>query len=660
MAKQDKMTDDELIGLIDSHITDSLGYGGTISEQREEAMDYYLGNPNGLGNEQPGRSTFVSSDVSDTVEWIMPSLMRVFTSGDEVCTFHPVGPDPLDADLASQATLYVNHVLMKQNPGYTLLHDFMKDAILQKVGFLKIWWDEKETVEREEYKNLTDMELDALISDDNVEVIAHTEIDAEIEDNRIVLHDVTINRTKLEGQVRIEGVPPDEMLIARMTKDIQDSHFVCHRVKKTASELREMGFEIDVQELSSASTDMDTFSAERQSRYSFDNSSNFSVWGGTTSDIGSDESMREFWVHESYIRADYDGTGIAQIRKVLSIGRTILDNEAVDAIPFVSITPIRIPHKFFGLSVADITMPIQEIKSVLMRNLLDNAYSQNYGRFAVVEGQANLDDLLTQRPGGIVRVKSPQAIMPLPTPALEPYSFQMLEYLDHIREARAGVSKTSQGLNENALKSHTTATAVSQVMTAAQSRVELIARNFAHTGVRDLCRTIYSLLVKHQDFETVVNLQGNWIPVNPSMWRDKTDCTVSTGIGFGSKDQQMAYLSQMISFASQSMAGGLRIVNEQNMYEMAKELLKSMGFSNFQDFITNPSQIEPEPNPEAQLMQAEMQMKQEELKLKTGELMLKQQKLQQDAQNDMIDARLKAEELALERDQKRAVAIGAT
>ena len=659
MAKQEKMTDDELIGLIDTHITDSLGYGGTISEQREEAMDYYLGNPEGFGNEQPGRSTFVSSDVADTIEWIMPSLMRVFTSGDEVCTFNAVGPEPMDAELADQATLYVNHVLMKQNPGYTLLHDFMKDAILQKVGFIKVWWDESEAIEREEYNDLTDLELDALVAEPNVEVIEHSEIQQDIGGQTVQLHDLVINRNNTEGQVRIEGVPPDEMLISRMTKDIQDSHFVCHRVKKTASQLREMGFDIDVKELASGSTDMDSFSGERQSRYSYDNSSDFSVWGGTTSDT-SDESMREFWVHESYIRADYDGTGIAQIRRVLSIGRTILENEPVDSIPFVAITPIRIPHKFFGLSVADITMSLQECKSILMRNLLDNAYSQNYGRYAVLEGQVNLDDLLTQRPGGIVRTKSPQAIMPLPTPPLEPYSFQMLEYLDGVRESRAGVSRTSQGLNENALKSHTTATAVSQVMTAAQSRVELIARNFAHTGVRDLCRTIYTLLVKNQDRETVVKLQGKWVPINPSMWRDKTDCTVSTGIGFGSKDQQMAYLSQMISFASQSMAGGLKIVNEQNMYEMAKELLKSMGFPNYQDFITDPSQVPPSPSSADQLQQAEMQMKQEELKLKTGELMLKQQKLQQDATEAQVDARLKMAELKLEDEQQRAVAIGRT
>ena len=654
----EKITDTELVTLIDEHINDSLGYSDEIAKQRELSMEYYLGNPDGLGNEVDGRSHFVSSDVQDIIEWIMPSLMRVFTSGDEICTFNPVGPE--DSQAAQQATQYVNHVLMKQNQGWTLLYDFFKTAILQKNGFLKVWWDDNEKQEREEYTNLTDIELDALISDEDVEVVEHTSKEMEVVENQFIdVHDIVITRNTSEGQVQIEGVPPDELLVARLTKDIQDAHFICHRVRKTVTELREMGYDIDPDVLSSGSSDMDQWSGERQSRYSFDNSDNIGFWGGKNT-FGSDKSMEELWLKECYVRADVDGDGLAELRRVVMVGHTILENEEVDSIPFVSITPIRIPYKFFGLSVADITMDLQLIKSTMMRNLLDNAYNQNFGRYAVLEGQANLDDLLTQRPGGVVRVKSPNAVTPLSTPPLEPYSFQMLEYLDGIRESRAGVSRSSTGLNPDILKSHQTATAVSQVMTASQQRVELIARNFAETGVKDLCQTIYSLLIKHQDRETVVQLRGEWVPINPSMWKTKTDCTVSTGIGFGSKNEQMAYLSQMIQFASQAMSGGLQIVNEQNMYQMSKELVKSMGFANYQDFLTDPSQIEPGPDPEQQYKQAEANLRAEELKIKMGELQLKQQKLQQDAAEAQVDAQLKMAELALEKEQNRAVAIGAT
>ena len=219
----------------------------------------------------------------------------------------------------------------------------------------------------------------------------------------------------------------------------------------------------------------------------------------------------------------------------------------------------------------------------------------------------------------------------------------------------------SQGMNENALTSHTTATAVNAVMTAAQSRVELIARNFAETGVKDLMITIYELLLKNQDKERVVQLRNQWIPVRPDAWNDKVDCTVSVALGHGSKDQQMAHLSQMLSFAGQAMQGGLSIVNEQNMYNLGSALVKAMGFQNVSDFLTDPSMAPPKPpSLEEQEKQMETQIKHKELEIKAAEVQIKAQKVQQDAQEAAIDAQLKMGELQLEREQKRAVAIGAT
>ena len=296
-----------------------------------------------------------------------------------------------------------------------------------------------------------------------------------------------------------------------------------------------------------------------------------------------------------------------------------------------------------------------------MRNLMDNMYNQNFGRYAVLEGQANLDDLLSQRPGGVVRVKSPNAVTPLATPALEPYTFQMLEYIDSVRESRAGVSRMSQGLNDNALTSHTTATAVNAVMGAAQSRVELIARNFAETCVKDLMICIYELLYKNQDRERVISLRNEWVPVRPDVWKDKYDCSVSVALGSGNKDQQMAHLSQMLSFAGDAMKGGLPIVNIQNMYNLGAALVKAMGFQNVDDFLTNPANIPPKqegPSPKEQMEQAELQLKEKELEIKAADVQVKMQKIQQEYQKDAVDAQLKAAELKLESQQNRPVAIG--
>ena len=674
----EKLTEEELVTRIRGEITDSLGYmGDTISHQREQAMQYYYGLP--FGNEVEGRSQFVDSTVQDTIEWIKPSLMRVFASGDEMVKFSPHGPE--DVKMAEQATDYVNYVFTKDNPGWEILYSWFTDALLSKNGIVKVWWDDYEEWNREEYRGLNEMEFEALLSDPSVEVLEHTEyadeqyaaeqveqtptgVSEQMEVAGSMLHDVVIQRQNYGGKVKIENVPPSEFLISRESKNIQDSRFVCHRVLKTLSELREMypDKDLDVEDLSGGGEDMADFSSERLERYQFDKSAEY--WEGWGDPTYGEDGLRTYWLHESFLRTDFDGDGITELRKVCTVGDTVLANEEIDSIPFVSITPVKIPHKFFGLSIADLVMDLQLMKSTLMRNLMDNMYNQNFGRFAVLEGQANLDDLLTQRPGGVVRVKSPNAVTPLATPALQPYSFQMLEYLDGVRESRAGVSRMSQGMNENALTSHTTATAVNAVMSAAQSRVELIARNFAETGVKDLMIRIYELLHKNQDKKRVVMLRNEWVPVRPDVWRDQYDCTVSVALGSGNKDQQMMHLSQMIQFASEAMKGGLPIVNAQNMYNLGATLVKAMGFQNVDDFLTNPAMMGPPqpkgPTPEQQLEQQELQLKQKELEIKAADVQVKAQKIQQEYQKDAVDAQLKVAELKLEREQNRAVAIGAT
>ena len=648
----EKITEEDLVTRIRGEITDSLGYmGDTISTQREMAMKYYYGLP--FGNEVDGRSQFVDSTVQDTIEWIKPSLMRVFASGDEMVKFNPHGPE--DVKMAEQATDYVNYVFTKDNPGWEILYSWFTDALLSKNGIVKVWWEEYGEDTREEYRNLGEIELQSLIMDDNVEVLEHSEYIEE----EIVYHDVVIKRKEYDGRIKIENVPPSEFLISREAKNIQEARFVCHRVSKTLSELKEMypDQDLDVESLGGSDEDLMAFSAERLERYQFDKSAEY--WEGWGNPVHNEDGLSTYWLHESFLKTDYDNDGITELRKVCTVGSTVLANEEIDSIPFVSITPIKIPHKFFGLSIADLVMDLQLMKSTLTRNLMDNMYNQNFGRYAVLEGQANLDDLLTQRPGGVVRVKSPGAVTRLDTPSLEPYSFEMLKYIDGIRESRAGVTKYSQGMNDNALTSHTTATAVNQVMSAAQSRVELIARNFAETGVKDLMITIYELLYKNQDKERMVRLRNEWVPVRPDVWKDKYDCTVAVALGSGSKDQQMAHLSQMLSFAGQAMQGGLRIVNEQNMYNLGAALVKAMGFQNVNDFLTDPSQIPPQgPSTEEQIAQTELQIKKGELDVRVAETQIKQQKLQLDAAELQVDTALKTAELQLEAEQERPVGIG--
>ena len=673
------MTKRELSAHLEQEINSALGYkDGKLTEQRSDALDRYYGKK--YGNEQEGRSQIVTRDVADVIEWIMPSLMKIFTSGDKVVQFEPQGPE--DVEMAKQSTDYVNYVIMRQNPGFSTLYQWFKDALLQKNGIVKHYWDDSSETLREEYKNLTEEEFTALLLDDNVEVKEHTANGGEDEMSlEPVTHDVVVNRTYEDGQVRIEPVPPEEFLINKYAKTIEDARFVGHRVKKTKSELLEQGYPKNKIE-NIFSNDEADYKAERLSRFSHEQDN------APEGDI--DDGI---WVTECYMRVDFDNDGIAELRKVTKVGDELLDNEAVDSVPFSSLTPIPMPHKFYGLSIYDLISDLQLIKTTLMRNLLDNMYLTNNGRYEVVEGQANLDDLMTSRPGGIVRVRTPGAVNPLGTPQLDQNSFNMLGYLDSIREERTGVSKNSMGLSDGALKSHQTATGVGQVMTAAQQKIELIARIFAETGMKDLANSVYMLVQKFEKPEKIVRLNNKWTTLYPHEWKEKMDCVAQVGLGFGNKDMNLMHLgrlSQTIQMIAQHPAAGM-LLKPKNVYNLVAEQIKAMGMKNVDDFITDPGDAQvPQqqgPSPEQQAKQADAQLKAEEIKVKLQKIQqesaIKQQEMQleadiaaqdlelkrQEAQVDMqikaqeleikkAELALKQQELVLEREQERAVKIG--
>jgi len=670
------MTKRELSAHLEQEINAALGYkDGKLTDQRSDALDRYYGKK--YGNEQEGRSQIVTRDVADVIEWIMPSLMKIFTSGDKVVQFEPQGPE--DVEMAKQSTDYVNYVIMRQNPGFSTIYQWFKDALLQKNGVVKHYWDDSSETLREEYKNLTEEEFMALLMDDNVEVKEHTEIISE--EGVPSSHDVVVNRTYADGQVRIEPVPPEEFLIDKYAKTIDTARFVAHRVKRTKSELIEQGYPKSKIE-NVFNNDEADYKAERLSRFSHeqDNSPEGDIDDGV-------------WVTECYTRVDFDNDGIAELRKVTKVGDELLDNEAVDSVPFSSLTPIPMPHKFYGLSIYDLISDLQLIKTTLMRNLLDNMYLTNNGRYEVVEGQANLDDLMTSRPGGIVRVRTPGAVNPLGTPQLDQNSFNMLGYLDSIREERTGVSKNSMGLSDGALKSHQTATGVGQVMTAAQQKIELIARIFAETGMKDLANSVYMLVQKFEKPEKIVRLNNKWTTLYPHEWKEKVDCVAQVGLGFGNKDMNLMHLgrlSQTIQMIAQHPSAGM-LLKPKNVYNLVAEQIKAMGMKNVDDFITDPGdQDVPKkqgPSPEEQAKQMEAQLKAEEIKVKLQKIQqesaIKQQEMQleadiaaqdlelkrQEAQVDMqikaqeleikkAELALKQQELVLERDQERAVKIG--
>ena len=676
-----KMTNDELASKLSNEIESATGNFNTeLSEQREQSMKYYLGEP--FGNEIEGRSEIVTTDVRDTIEYIMPSLMRIFTTHNNVAEFEPEGPE--DVEMAQQATDYVNYVFNRQNNGFKVLYDVFKDALISKTGIVKHYWEEKTEVSTENYTNLTEIEYQSILANDDMEVIEHTEtvVQKAVTDDfgnlispKVVEHDVKVKKTKDNGQVRVVSVPPEEFLVSRRSTSIEDASFVCHRVKKTVSDLILEGYDpAVVEDLPTYTANNAEYDEERVARFSFDDDS-------VPADEGEGPS-RKVWLEECYIHLDYDGDGIAELRKITKGGNIILDNEEIDSVPFSTICPLPIPHKFHGMSIADTVQDIQLIKSTIMRNLLDNMYLTNNARYAVLAGQVELDDLLSSKPGGIVRMRAPGAVTALPTPQIQPYAFQMVQYLDGIREERSGVSKMSQGLNPDVLTSHVTSGAISAATESAMQRVELIARIFAETGIKDLFRNIYSLIQRYENRQKMAYLNGKFVPIDVSKWKEKLNCTVNVGVGSGNQNSKMQTMSGIMTILQTVVQnGGMgSLVTPQNLYNAISEFIAQSGYKNSDMFISNPQMMPPQPPPEptldekvaaqkaqvelqklqlqAQELEIDTQLKAQELKLKQEEAAIDLAIKQQELQIKKSQLELNEAELALEATQGRPVGIG--
>jgi len=349
-----------------------------------------------------------------------------------------------------------------------------------------------------------------------------------------------------------------------------------------------------------------------------------------------------------------DGSGISVLHKICHAGDELLDIEPIDYIPFSTICPIPIPHKFFGLSVAETVQDIQLIRSTLTRNLLDNMYLANNGRFQVVEGQVNIDDLLTNRPGGIVRTRSPNALTPIQTPALSADSFRMLQYWEDIKSGRTGVNPKTQGLPADVLKSHVTQGAVTSALTNAQGRLELVARIFADTGVRNMFKQIYNMIQRYEDRKKVVRLDNKYFEIDPGSWREDLDVDIQVGIGYGDQDVRLQNITNFTGLIEKVATQTKGIIQPQNIYNLVVEVADEMGIKNVDKFVSQPP-TEPMPlSPQEQLAQAqaqalvtEAQASQLEAQVKAKELEIKAAKMELERIELEHDMALKREQLKL-------------
>lgn len=615
------MDEGKLKSILEGEIDNAIGYlDSETTEARAKALQYYLRQP--YGNEVEGRSQIVTGEVAEAIDGALPQLMRVFTQSSEVVRFEPRGPG--DEEGAKQATEYCNWVFSSQNAGFSIMHNWFKDALMQKVGIVKAYWDTKVDVTKETYQDLSDEELVLLLADEQLEVVEQDTVEVDtgqIDEMGIPVmsrtHSITISKRLERGQVRIENVPPEEFLISKRAQTIEDAPFCAHRKLVPRSDLVAMGFDPELV-ASLPAHDEISYTEERLAR--------FSQGEQPHQDTALDEAMQEVEVYECYVRTDADGDGIAEMRQIFYAGSEILSDEETTYVPFHSLCPIPIPHKFFGESMADRTMEIQLIKSTVVRQMLDNLYLSNNARVGAVEGQVNLDDLLSMTPGGVVRLKNAGAVVPMAVPQVINQAFPMLEYLDGQQSKRTGISDAQQGLDPNVLQ-NVTAAAVAASTAAAGGKLELIARIFAESGVTSLFKGIFHLLSKYQDKPTIIRLRGKYVPIDPREWANQYDVEINVGLGNGNKQEQMAML-QMVMAKQEAILqqyGPANPITTVGQYRNTLgRFIEAAGFSDSMDFfkeitpeieqqLQQPKPDQPDANTQAimQQMQAQIQVDQQ-------------------------------------------------
>lgn len=677
-----KLQPAEVKAILDFERSDSLSAlnASKLSEERSKAHDYYLGDMTTDMPSLPDRSSAVSTDVADTVEGLMPNLMEIFASGDEVVRFEAVGQE--DEEGAAQETDYTNHVFMQQNHGFLVLHNFIKDALLSKNGYVKVWWDKGVRQERETYKGLTDDELALLAADDEVEIEEQETyeddykpdppVDAPVEAPEPppamgmmpgglvppepmgqapgyegaamgaamppaapvappapqMLHDVVARRKRSYACAKVVNVPPEEVGISRRAKSISEAGYFFHETETTQADLIDDGFDEDqVKKLPSGEIH-DT--EESEARDTIDDTDDMEASGT------SNEAMRPIRVLEEYIRMDYDGKGsrLYRVTRGGAQGEVLTRDgepaiEEVDVIPFASMTPIIMPHRHFGRSVADLVLDIQRIKTALLRSILDNAYMANNQRIEIAQShtvESTIDDLLNNRPGGIVRTKAPGGLQAIENQTLGPFIFPLLEYYDAVKETRTGVTKQGQGLQPNALQ-NIGENAILDAASAARAKTKFIARIFAETGIRDLFLLLHGVIRKNSSEEATVRLRGKWVKVDPRNWKTRNDMTVTVGLGTGSKESQIAFLMGLLGIQKEALLSGTGLAAPKHLYNTLKKLVEMGDLKSVEAYFEDPENVPPKPpQPDPKTVEAEGK-----LKLAAAEAQAKQQLAEQQA-----------------------------
>jgi hypothetical protein len=569
------LSEDQVGTLVRNELDSALSYEGEIAKKRAKMMDYYNAQP--YGDEVDGQSSAVTTDVSDVIEWMLPSLLRIFTQGKNIAQFE--ASLPIHDDEADQKTALANHVFMKDNRGVLILHDMFKDALLQFTGVVKVYWDDSEDSTTTKYCGMSEMEYQKLLSTTNVRVE-----DVEIVESELgPVYNANVVKVEKASGVKCVNIPPEEFLISKSARNFDNPVFIGHRSPKTRSDLIEMGFDKD--KVNSLPTD-DYYekSEQKNARYhDYDNWQDANPSHHSPNDI--------VYLGEYYYRCDVNEDGITELWQVWYGGDTVLEMVQVDEHPFAVCVPIPIPHRAIGTCPAEQVSDLQFRKSTLVRQMLNNVYQSNYPRI-MHSNKVDLDDLLTPRAGGLVGIDSDapdvggHAQFLQITPMIEPI-LRSIEYTDMEREIRTGITRYSQGLDAESLNK--TATGFLGIKDASQQRLDLIARIFAEGGVKDIFKKIITLLGKYQNDAKAIRVSGEPLDINPKEWADNTNCRIDVGLGSGDRQEKIMNLNAILQRQLEFKDRGLVLSDQTKMYNTLGKLITEVGLKDADLYFNDPS-----------------------------------------------------------------------
>ena len=647
MAELKKMTDDEVQNIAKDALDAAVSFvESEIAEDRIKSQRYFEGEVD-IGQED-GRSRIVSTKVRDTIRAIKPSLMRVFLSSENPVEFIPTSQE--DVLGAEQATKYA-HWKFQQLDGYRLLTDAIHDALVKKTGVIKIWWEDNKEAEIHSYTNVTEEEMIAIVDDEDVTVLEHSvEVEMEMDEMgveiEVPMHSLKISHEKNTGNLQMESVPPEEFIVDRNAKSVDDALIVAHRTEMRVSDLVQMGYDFEeISNLSGLSSD-DTFTdSEAFERKGYEQDEE---------DQSADVSMKKVAVTEAYMKMDKEGTGVAIMYRVLMAGGDdkVLECEPYGDVPFAVFEVDPEPHTFFGRSVADLLMNDQDSSTAMLRGMMDNVALTNSPRQGYVQGQVNVDDLMNNEIGGLVRMKSPQALVDIATPFVAGQVLTAMQYMDDAVEAKSGVSRASMGLDPDALQ-NTSATAARLQAQQGSAQIEVMARNIAEGGMKRLFKLMLHLLVENSCEETLMRLHGNFQPVDPRVWNTDMDMSVNVGVGTGQEGERHAALSQALQMQLQiwnQYGNGNGLVSMTGIRNTLADMLALQGVRNIDRYF-NPMT----PEMEQQLIQQQQQQAQENPQMSDGEALVQAEQYKADkaAEMNMIKLQIDAQKALAVDDRER-------